>query len=59
MKNERGTVKIITIIEVLLIIIVMLFGVVIWLKISNQENENIIANQNVATSNEVTEKTTT
>lgn len=59
MKNERGAVKIITIIEILLIIIVILFGVVIWLKISNQENENIIANQNVATSNEVTENTTT
>ena len=59
MRNERGAVKIITIVEILLIIIVILFGVVIWLKISNQENENIIANQNVATSNEVTENTTT
>ena len=55
MKNERGAVKIITIVEILLIIIVILFGVVIWLKTGNQENENIIANQNAMTSNEVAE----
>lgn len=59
MKNERGTVKIITIVEILLIIIVILFGVVIWLKTSNQENENIIANQNAWASNDVIENTTT
>ena len=59
MKNERGAVKIITIVEILLIIIVILFGVVIWLKTSNQEKENTIANQNAVTSNEVAENTTT
>ena len=59
MKNERGAVKIITIVEILLIIIVILFGVVIWLKISNQEKENTIENQNAVTSNEVAENTTT
>lgn len=59
MKNERGAVKIITIIEILLIIIVILFGVVIWLKTSNQEKENTIANQNAWTSNDVVENTTT
>lgn len=58
MKNERGAVKIITIVEILLIIIVILFGVVIWLKTSNQEKENTIANQNAVTSNGVAENTT-
>ena len=59
MKNERGAVKVITIVEILLIIIVILFGVAIWLKINQQENENTIANQNAVNSNEVVENTTT
>lgn len=59
MKNERGAVKVITIVEISLIIIVILFGVAIWLKINQQENENTIANQNAVNSNEVVENTTT
>ncbi len=58
MKNERGTVKIITIIEILFVLIIILLGVVIWLKFSNNKSDQkVIANQNLNISNEITENT--
>lgn len=58
MKNERGTVKIITIIEILVVLIIILFGVAIWLKFSkNKSNPNNIQNQNVNISNGTRENT--
>ena len=58
MKNERGTVKIIKIIEILFVLIIILLGVVIWLKFSNNKSDQkVIANQNLNISNEITENT--
>ena len=59
MKNERGSIKIITIVEILLILILLLFGIVVWLKLDNNEISNTTANttinQNIIASNETTE----
>ena len=51
MKNERGAVKIITIVEILLVIVI-LFGGVFWLKNSNKDDvvENTTTKQTVQSS---------
>lgn len=55
MKNERGAIKLIAAIRILLVLIVILFICVVLIKFNNKDNQNIAANDNV-TSNSIVQE---